>query len=146
VAFIVRFLIMGTISLFVAWLISVTTKVDFFDVNWPTLVGFLLTITWTVYSIALTNSVRIFTDAAGVWMKSGIFPWEKGITGVQWRDVGQAEYTQGFASWALRSYDIRVSNRFTTGLELVVRNVHLGDKAVMHINGIMVELQGRVIA
>jgi hypothetical protein len=144
-AFIVRLMIMAVISMIATWLISKSTKTEFSTVNWPSLVGFCLAIAWTVYSIALTNSVRIFTNDGGVWMQRGVFPWEKGIRGVQWRDVGQAGYTQGFASWALRSYDISVSHRFTAGSELIVRNVHLGDKAVMHINDIMAELQGRIL-
>jgi hypothetical protein len=144
-SFLIRLMIMAALSLAATYLISKVTRTDFSQINWPSLVGFLLAVAWTVYSIALTHSVRIFTNDGGVWMQRGVFPWEKGITGVQWRDVGQASYTQGFASWALRSYDISVSHRFTTGSEMVVRNVHLGDKAVIHINGIMAKLQGRMV-
>lgn len=102
-------------------------------------------IAWTVYSIMLTNSVRLFTDENGVWMQAGVFPREKGVAGVQWRDLGQAGYTPGFASWALRSYDVRISHRFTTGSELFLRNVHRGNLAVEHVNSIMARLQGRVM-
>jgi len=112
---------------------------------WLPVLGFVIAVGWTVYSVMLTNSVRLFTDEAGVWMQSGILPWEKGITGVQWRDLGQAGYTQGLVSWALRSYDVRVSHRFTTGTELYLRNVHRGHLAVEHINAIMARLQGRVM-
>jgi hypothetical protein len=145
VSFLVRLLIMGALSLAFTYFISKVTKTELSKINWPVLLGVAIAIAWTIYSIALTHSVRIFTNDGGVWMHRGVFPWEKGITGVQWRDVGQAGYTQGFASWALRSYHISVSHRFTTGSELIVRNVHLGDKAVIHINGIMAELQGRVM-
>ncbi|MBZ8144045.1 hypothetical protein CLD22_30180, partial [Rubrivivax gelatinosus] len=102
-------------------------------------------VAWTVYSVMLTKSVRLFTDETGVWMQSGVFPWEKGISGVQWRDLGQAGYTPGFASWAMRSYDVRISHRFTTGSELYVRNVHRGNLAVEHVNAIMAQLQGRIM-
>jgi hypothetical protein len=125
-------------------LIAKITKTDFDTINWPSLAGFALTIAWTIYSIALTSSVRLFTNDGGVWMQAGVFPWEKGMRGVQWRDVGQAGYTQGFASWALRSYSISVSHRFSTGAELNIRNVHRGNLAVEHINGIMAQLQGPV--
>jgi hypothetical protein len=144
-AFLIRLMVMAVLSLAATYLISKLTKTEFSNINWPSLVGFVLAVAWTAYSVALTHSVRIFTNDGGVWMQRGVFPWEKGITGVQWRDVGQASFTQGFASWALRSYDISVSHRFTTGSELIVRNVHLGDKAVIHINGVMAELQGRVV-
>lgn len=112
---------------------------------WLPLLGLIPTVALTVYAILFTKSVRLFTDEAGVWMQSGVFPWEKGISGVQWRDVGQASYEQGFASWALRSYSVRVSHRFTTGAELYVRNVGRGNLAVEHVNGVMARLQGQVI-
>jgi hypothetical protein len=113
---------------------------------WLPVFGLVAAIAWTVYSVMRTNSVRLFTDENGVWMQSGVLPWEKVISGVQWRDLGQAGYTQGFSSWALRSYDVRISHRFTTGAELYLRNVHRGNLAVEHINGIMARLQGRVMA
>lgn len=140
-----RFFILGVLTMAATYLFSKVTKTNFAQISWPYLLTFGAAIAWTVYSVASTYSVRIFTNDSGVWMHRGVFPWEKGVTGVQWRDVGQAGYTQGFASWALRSYNISVSHRFTAGSELIVRNVHLGDKAVMHINGIMNELQGRVV-
>lgn len=112
---------------------------------WLPVMGLVAGVAWTVYSVWMGCSVRFFTDEQGVWMEMGVFPWQKGVSGVQWRDVGQASYSMGFLSWALRSYDIRVSNRFTTGPELYLRNVHRGDLAVKHINGIMGQLQGRVM-
>ncbi|RRS01195.1 hypothetical protein EIP75_21715 [Aquabacterium soli] len=115
------------------------------DMSWLTVLGALLAIVWTAYSIAFTNSVRLFTDDAGVWMQSGVFPWEKGVTGVQWRDLGQAGYNQGFVSWILRSYDVQVTHRFSTTTEMYLRNVHRGNLAVEHINQVMAQLQGRVV-
>lgn len=112
---------------------------------WLPALSLVAAIAWTVHSVMLTNSVRLFTDENGVWMQSGVFPWEKGVTGVQWRDVGQAGYTRGFSSWALRNYDVRISHRFTSGAELYLRNVHRGNLAVEHINGVMAQLQGRVM-
>ena len=111
-----------------------------------TLVGVAAAIAWTVYSIALTRSVRLFIDETGVWMQSGVFPWQRGISGVQWRDLGQAGYTQGFLSWALRSYHIRISHRFTTDAEVYLRNVHHGNLVVEHINGVMAQIQRRVMS
>lgn len=78
-------------------------------------------------------------------MRSGVFPWNTGISGLQWRDLGQAGFTQGFSSWALRSYDVRVSHRFTTGAELHVPHVHRGNLAVEHINEVMSHLQSRLM-
>jgi hypothetical protein len=144
-AFLLRLVVMAFVAIPLTWLLAKGNKAAFAEINWPSVMGVFLAVAWTVYSIALTHSVRIFTNEGGVWMQSGVFPWEKGARGVQWRDVGQAGYTQGFASWALRSYNINVSHRFTADSELNVRNVHRGNLAVEHINAIMAQLQGRVM-
>lgn len=142
-AFVVRFLLCGIVATLIS--LGLDRYAHMHTEAWLPVLGLLAAIAWTVYSVMLTNSVRLFTDENGVWLQSGLFPWEKGIAGVQWRDLGQAGYTQGFASWALRSYDVRVSHRFTTGAELYLRNVHRGNLAVEHINAIMAQLQGRVM-
>ena len=144
-AFFLRLLVMAVLSMGVTWLIAKGTRIESSKITWPSLLSFAGAVAWTLYSIALTNSVRLFTNDGGVWMQRGVFPWEKGVSGVQWRDVGQAGYTQGFASWALRSYNVQVSHRFTAGAEWNLRNVHRGNLAVEHINGIMAQLQGRVM-
>lgn len=142
-AFLVRFLLCGGGATLIA--LGLDRYAHMHTEAWLPVLGFLAAVAWTVYSVMLTNSVRLFTDENGVWMQSGIFPWEKGVTGVQWRDLGQAGYTQGFVSWALRSYDVRISHRFTTGSELYLRNVHRGNLAVEHINSVMAQLQGRIM-
>jgi hypothetical protein len=142
--FMVRLFILAAVALLVSTMIDRSfLRKD--GVTWPSMLALLLAIAWTAYSIAYTASVRLFTNESGVWMHRGVFPWEKGVTGVQWRDVGQAGFTQGFSSWALRSYDVVVSHRFSTGTELAIKNVHRGNLAVEHINGIMGQLQGRVM-
>ncbi|MCY7315479.1 MAG: hypothetical protein LH480_07620 [Rubrivivax sp.] len=142
-AFPLRLLLCGVVALGLAMVLERYARLP--DMSWLTVVGALMAIVWTAYSIALTRSVRLFIDQTGVWQQVGIFPWQKGISGVQWRDLGQAGYTQGFMSWALSSYDVRVSHRFTTGAELYLRNVHRGNVAVEQINGTMARLQGRVM-
>lgn len=140
------------VRLFILMVVAIALTF-FFDGNlmkkngttWPSNLAVIIALVWTAYSVALTRSVRVYTDDSGVWMFSGVFPWQKGVTGVQWRDVGQAGYTQGFLSWALQSYSIGVTHRFTTGSELNIRHVHRGNLAVEHINGIMSRLQGRVM-
>lgn len=142
-AFIVRLLLCGIVATLIS--LGLDRYAHMHTEAWLPVLGLVAAVAWTVYSVMLTSSVRLFTDENGVWMQSGVFPWEKGVSGVQWRDLGQAGYTQGFASWALRSYDVRISHRFTTGAELAVRNVHRGNLAVEHINGVMAQLQGRVM-
>lgn len=142
-AFIVRLLLCGIVATLIS--LGLDRYAHMHTEAWLPVLGLVAAVAWTVYSVMLTSSVRLFTDENGVWMQSGVFPWEKGITGVQWRDLGQAGYTQGFASWALRSYDVRISHRFTTGAELAVSNVHRGNLAVEHVNSIMAQLQGRIM-
>lgn len=142
--FLVRFFVWGILALAVSYGLAMWTQRAEKDFNWVMLMGVGVAVAHTVYAVALLRSVRVFTDDSGVWMFSGVFPWEKGLRGVQWRDVGEAGYTQGFASWVFRSYSIRVSHRFTQGAELAVRNVRLGNLAVEHVNGVLINLQGRV--
>lgn len=110
---------------------------------WPTLVALTCAVLLTAYSVLYIASIRVFTNDGGVWRTGGVFPWEKGISGVAWRDVGQAGFMQGAMSWALRSYSINVSHRFTTGSELSVQNVKHGDLFVQHVNGVMASIQRR---
>ena len=142
-AFLFRFLLCGGAATLIS--LGLDRYAHMHTEAWLPVVGFLAAVAWTAYSIMLTNSVLLFTDENGVWMQSGVVPWERGVSGVQWRDLGQAGYTQGFASWALRSYDVRVSHRFTAGAELYLRNVNRGNLAVEHINAVMAKLQGRVM-
>lgn len=116
------------------------------DGNLMAYMGLSLALAHTAYKVALLRSVRVFTDDTGVWMMSGVFPWEKGVSGVQWRDVGQAGFNQSFFSWASKSYEIVVSHRFTTGAELRLRHVKHGNLAVQNVNNIMARLQGAIMA
>ncbi|MGY8573450.1 hypothetical protein L0936_19235 [Paracidovorax citrulli] len=142
-ALLLRFLLCGIVATLVS--LGLDRYAHMHTESWLPVLGLVTAIAWTIYSVMLTHSVRLFTDENGVWVQGGVFPWEKGISGVQWRDLGQAGYSTGFCSWALRSYDVHVSHRFTAGSEISVRNVHRGDLAVQHINAIMAQLQGRVL-
>lgn len=142
-AFVVRFVVCAIVTTVLE--LGLERFAHISAMSWLPVLGLVAAIALTAYSVMLTNSVRLFTDENGVWLMSGVFPWEMGVTGVQWRDVGQACYTQGFMAWALRSYDVRISNRFTAGAELYLRNVHRGNLAVEHVNAIMAQLQGRVM-
>jgi hypothetical protein len=86
------------------------------------------------YKVCLLRSVRLYTDTRGAWIHRGVFPWDRGTTGVAWRDMDSAVYFTGFASWACKSYSVRVAHRFTKSSEIIVTHVKDGDKAVVHIN------------
>ena len=80
------------------------------------------------------RSVALYTDAQGVWVYSGIFPWTKGVSGVKWRDIEDAVYTTNLLSWLLRSYTVRIGHRFTKSSEIALPHIARGHEAVMHIN------------
>ncbi len=87
-----------------------------------------------IYQILMLRSVRLFTNADGVWFFQGILPWSKGTTGVKWRDIEDAVFFTGFVSWAFNSHTIRIGHRFTKANEIVLYHVRNGRGAVEHIN------------
>lgn len=94
----------------------------------------LLSLLFVAYKAAVIKSYQLYMDGNGIWCFSGIFPWNKGIRGVKWRDLDEATYVQGMSSWAFKSYSIRVGHRFTKSSEVVLSHMTLGDQAVMQIN------------
>lgn len=79
-------------------------------------------------------SIKLYYDEDGVWLYSGIFPWNKGSNGIKWRDLDTALYTTGFTSWALRSYRIILSHRFTKDAEIILKDIKNGDVFVKEVN------------
>lgn len=102
--------------------------------EWLCVVGVVVSFLLFVYQVLLLRTVSIYTNANGVWMFRGLFPWSKGITGVKWRDLEEASFFMGFVSWACNSYSIRVGHRFTKTSEMFIANVRDGKDAVEHIN------------
>ncbi|MCK3656923.1 hypothetical protein A4G19_14750 [Pasteurellaceae bacterium Macca] len=82
---------------------------------------------------------KVYLDDQGVWVYSGIFPWNKGSYGINWRDISGASYRTGFLSWVLKSYTIRVEHRYTKSSELLLSNIRYGDQLVQNINQIVNE-------
>ena len=80
------------------------------------------------------HSYELYMDEKGVWLYGGIFPWNKGSNGVKWRDLDEAVYYTGFLSWALRSYTIQISHRFTKDNEIRLTHMRRGHEAVKTIN------------
>jgi hypothetical protein len=88
----------------------------------------------TAYKYMELRAYRLYYNEMGVWLYSGILPWNKGVRGVKWRDLDDATYTRSMGSWLLKSYAIRIGHRFTRSNELVLKGIAHGDKAVMEIN------------
>lgn len=128
VAYLRPFVVAGFLSA-VVYLFSLSAM------HWGFLVGgTVLIILNLVYQILFLRSVLLFMNEEGVWVYSGVFPWNKGAGGVRWRDVDDASYVPGFLSWILKAYTIRIGHRFTRGSEIVLRSVKDGHQAVEQIN------------
>ena len=105
--------------------------------NFSPLFGWIMTllgIGLAVLTVVNIRVVEVYADDAGVWMRSGFLPWEKGVTGVKWRDIDQALFFRGLFAWAFKSYEVQVAHRYTQSSELRIKHLHLGDEAVMQIN------------
>jgi hypothetical protein len=95
----------------------------------------LASLGFLVYKVLLLNSYHLYMDDIGVWIFSGVFPWNKGVAGVKWRDLDEAVYFQSMGSWLFKSYSIRIGHRFTKSSEILLSHWARGHEAVMHING-----------
>lgn len=88
----------------------------------------------SAYVIWNLRAVHLYCDDVGVWVYSGVLPWNEGVAGVKWRDLDEAVYFQGPVSWALRSYSLRIGHRFTKCSEIILTKMWKGHEAVMRIN------------
>ena len=86
------------------------------------------------YRVLQIRSVQLYYDDVGVWLYSGVLPWQRGVRGIKWRDLDQAFYVQSFRSWLLRSWSIRVTHRFTQASNIVLADMARGREAVAIIN------------
>lgn len=131
-----KFLMLVSVSAGLIWW-SFHKSQSMHSANLSLAAGWLLLIFGTllfIYRIVYLRSVRLYTDAVGVWIFRGVFPWSRGYRGVKWRDMEDAMYFTGFFSWLFRSYTIRIGHRFTKTSEIVITDLAKGHKAVVHIN------------
>ncbi|KFI05377.1 hypothetical protein [Massilia sp. BSC265] len=88
------------------------------------------------YRFLAVRSVQLYYDDVGVWVVSGVLPWQRGVRGVKWRDMDDANYAGGFLAWVTRSYTVRIGHRFTRESEIVLHHMANGRRAVETINAI----------
>ena len=102
---------------------------------WPAItVTGLIAMSFIVYRWRLLSSVRLYYDDIGVWIYSGVLPWKRGLSGVKWRDLDEAVFTNSFWSWLSGSYTVQVRHRFTKANEIDENNMAHGKQAVITIN------------
>lgn len=125
-------------------LILIPIAIASWGISW--LLGLIVStvmLIFIAYQVLLTRSYNIYLDDIGIWVYSGILPWDKGVTGVKWRDLDEAVYFQTFWSWLFKSYSVRIGHRFTKSSEIFLTHMHRGDDTAMKINGLHHELVSR---
>jgi len=97
-------------------------------------IALLASVALAVYQVMLLRSYQLYFDDIGVWVYLGVFPWNRGASGVKWRDLDEATYFQSMGSWLFKSYSIRIGHRFTKSSEILLTHWRRGHEAVMTIN------------
>jgi hypothetical protein len=100
----------------------------------------LLLLARAVYKFFELQSHKLYANDEGVFYEGGILPWAKGAIGAKWRDIDSAAFLNSPLSWAAKSFDVRVLQRFTQGAEIHCTSMSGGDKAVDVINATLVDL------
>ena len=95
----------------------------------------LVSLGYVIYQVLFLKSFHLYLDDVGVWVNSGVLPWNKGVAGVKWRDLDGAVYFQSMGSWLFKSYSIRIGHRFTKTSEILLSHWAHGHEAAMAING-----------
>lgn len=98
------------------------------------LISFIIFGAFVVYRFLSIKSVRLYSDEHGIWVYSGVLPWEKGVNGVKWRDLDDAVYFQSMFGWLFKSYTMRLGHRFTKSSEIILTHIERGDQVVTEIN------------
>jgi hypothetical protein len=88
-----------------------------------------------VYALLSLKSYLVYADDQGVWITSGVFPWEKRRYGLWWRDLEAAYCSVSFWSWLLHAYTVTIRHRFTEDVEFSVTDIAAGDQVAAQING-----------
>lgn len=88
------------------------------------------------YRWLVVRSVMLYYDDVGVWVVSGVLPWNMGVYGVKWRDMDNAAYAGGFLAWVTRSYTVHIGHRFIRGSSIVLHQMARGREAVETVNAI----------
>lgn len=98
------------------------------------LILLIAVLSFLIYRVLLLRSYKLYHDDIGVWVYSGVLPWNKGVAGVKWRDLDEAIYAQTLWSWLFKSYSMRIGHRFTKSSEIFLTHMAQGHESVMAIN------------
>ena len=105
-----------------------------FHTVWQVFTSVLIfSLLWQVFSLF---SCQLYYDRQGIWYQSGVFPWDKGIVGVHWRDLDCCLVTVGFRSWFSRSYQLVINHRFTDCSKIVLTDMTNGRNTCITLNSL----------
>ncbi|MFZ6721686.1 hypothetical protein [Undibacterium sp. Ji49W] len=106
-----------------------------FAVSWIFgLVILIISQALAIYRILILRSYKLYCDENGVWLFTGILPWDRGIVGVKWRDLDEAAFYPTFWSWLFNSFSIRLGHRFTKSSEIFISHMKSGKDSVAILN------------
>ena len=115
-------------------LLLIVTPIAWFFSHVAGIVVLLASLAFVIYQILVLKSFHVYFDEVGVWVYSGVLPWNKGVAGLKWRDLDEAVYFQSMGSWLFKSYSIRIGHRFTKTSEILLSHWARGNEVVMEIN------------
>lgn len=125
-----------SIRLFALFMVSCFTTLFTESVVLQYAFVFGISLSYLIYRIMYIRSVVLYTNQEGVWFHRGVFPWQKGISGVLWRDLDSAVFYPNFLSWICRSYNVQLTHRHTKSNEMLLRDIAHGHRVVEEINRI----------
>jgi len=138
--------IIGIVFFLVVGLIDAT--IDLADQTIKTLLFCViaLIVARLIINLLVVRSTLLYYDNEGIWLYSGIFPWSKGVQGMQWANIESVYYRKGFLSWLFKSYDVCITQKFTQGNTLYVSAMDDGEKITTHLNQELMERQKEISA
>lgn len=89
---------------------------------------------FVAYKTYYLYCIRLYMDNNGVWVFRGVFPWDRGVYGVKWRDFEDCVYRTGFIHWLTNGYPVTLRPRFSNNPSVALPPIHQGRKAVETIN------------
>lgn len=123
-------------------IIYVVAVIDTFSSNLIVTGALLVVLCYLAYKVYYLTQIRLYTDDQGVWVFRGVFPWNRGVYGVNWRDFEDVIFFTGFFYWLAKGYPVTIRPRFSSNPKICLPPIHRGREAVEEIN-LMAQANGK---
>lgn len=110
------------------------TLIDTFSSSLIVAGALLVLLCYVAYKVYYLTQIRLYTDDHGVWVYRGVFPWNRGVYGVKWRDFEDVVFFTGFFYWIAKGYPVTIRPRFSNNPKVSLPPIHQGREAVEAIN------------